>query len=109
MSKRKCIGPVYMSYPARDIGHWIGDKIFKIIASIACVFIWMGIHYVLLGVVNFNKNSFMEGATETSVEELFKTDGNLIVLGVISVGIVFWVFRSRIGSRRKRKKGKLHQ
>ena len=104
MSKRKTIGPVYASYPAKEIGDWFGDKIFKIIASIVCTCIWSGVYYVLLGVVNFNKNEFLEGATETTTEELFKTDISMVVLGITSAVVCIWVFRSRIGERSNRRK-----
>jgi hypothetical protein len=104
MSKRKSIGPLYTEYPARTISLWLGDKATKIIASIVSVLIWWGVYYVLLGVVNFNKNTFMEGATETTVAELFSTDTSKIVLGVTSVIICAFVFRTRIGDRQTRKK-----
>ena len=104
MSKRKTIGPVYASYPARDIGHWFGDKAFKIIAAIVCTCIWCGVYYVLLGVVNFNKNQFMEGAKETGVDELFKSDISLIVLGITSAVVCVWSFNSRIGDRSNKRK-----
>jgi hypothetical protein len=92
-------------YPARIISEWLGDKIFKIIASIVCTLLWSGIYYVLLGVVNFNKNKFMEGATQTTVAELYKTDGSLIFLGISSAIVCIYVFRSsRIGSDPRRKR-----
>lgn len=104
MSKRKCIGPIYESYPAKDIGLWVGDKIFKVIASIVATLLWCGVYYVLLGVVNFNKNNFLEGAEKTSVDQLFKNDISLIVLGISSAFVCIYVFRSRIGDRQSRKK-----
>jgi hypothetical protein len=107
MSKRKSIGPLYSPYPARTASHWLGDKVFKIVASIVCTLLWWGVYYVLLGVVNFNKNTFMEGATETTVMELFKSDTSMIALGITSAFVCIFVFRSRIGSRQTRKKGRL--
>ena len=104
MSKRKSIGPLYTLYPARVISDWLGDKIFKIIASIVCTLLWWGVYYVLLGVVNFNKNTFMEGATQTTVVELYKTEGSMIFLGISSAIVCVFVFCSRIGSSPKRKK-----
>lgn len=104
MSKRKSIGPLYTSYPARTMSLWMGDKVFKIVASIVCTLLWWGAYYVLLGVVNFNKNTFMEGAKETTVMELFKTDGSMIVLGITSAVVCIFVFRSRIGGRQTQKK-----
>ena len=104
MSKRKSIGPLYTMYPARAISDWLGDKTFKIVASIVCTLIWCGVYYVLLGVVNFNKNTFMEGASQTTVAELYKTDGSLIFLGISSAVVCIYVFRSRIGSNPRRKK-----
>ena len=104
MSKRKSIGPLYASFPARELGLWLGDKMTKVIASIVCTLLWWGVYYVLLGVVNFNKNTFLEGAKETTVNELFKTDANLIVLGITSVFVCIFVFRTRIGDRQIRKK-----
>jgi len=105
MSKRKSIGPLYTSYPARSISLWMGDIGFKVVASIVCTLLWWGAYYVLLGVVNFNKNEFLEGATETTVAELFQTDASKIVLGITSVIVCVFVFRTRIGDRQTRKKG----
>ena len=104
MSKRKSIGPLYASYPAREISLWLGDKMTKIIASIVSTLLWCGVYYVLLGVVNFNKNTFLEGAKETTVNELFKTDASLIVLGISSAFVCIFVFRTRVGDRQTRKK-----
>lgn len=104
MSKRKSIGPLYAEYPAREISLWFGDKVTKIIASIVSVLLWWGAYYVLLGVVNFNKNTFMEGAKETTVNELFTTDTSWIVLGITSAFVCIFVFRTRIGNRQTRKK-----
>ena len=104
MSKRKSIGPPYTSYPARTVSRWLGDKVFKIIAAVACSLIWTGAYYVLLGVVNFNKNTFFEDAEQTTVNELFSTDASMIVLGITSVLVSIYGFRSRIGSSRTRKK-----
>jgi len=104
MSKRKSIGPLYTSYPARTMSHWLGDKTFKVVASIVCTLLWWGAYYVLLGVVNFNKNTFLEGSKDTTVNELFKTEGSMIVLGITSVIVCIFVFRTRIGDRQTRKK-----
>ena len=104
MSKRKSIGPLYTMYPARIISDWLGDKIFKIVASIVCTLLWWGVYYVLLGVVNFNKNTFMEGAEQTTVAELYQTEGSMIFLGISSAIVCIFVFRSRIGSNPRRKK-----
>jgi ribose/xylose/arabinose/galactoside ABC-type transport system permease subunit len=104
MSKRKTIGPVYASYPARDVGEWLGDKIYKIIASTVCMLLWWGVYYVLIGVVNFNRNNFVEDVEELNVEDLFKHDISLIVLGITSAFVWIYVFRTRIGDRQTRKK-----
>lgn len=104
MSKRKSIGPLYASYPARELSLWMGDKVFKVVASIVCTFLWWGAYYVLLGVVNFNKNTFLKGATDTTVNELFGTDASLIVLGITSIFVCIFVFRSRIGNRQTQQK-----
>jgi tetrahydromethanopterin S-methyltransferase subunit D len=106
MSKRKTIGPVYASYPARDIGLWFGDRAFKIIASIACTIIWCGVYYILLVVINFNKNTFLKGSKDTTVNELFRSDISMMVLGVTSIIISIFVFRTRIGNRQTVKKSK---
>ncbi len=104
MSKRKSIGPPYTSYPARTVSLWLGDKAFKVVAAIACTLIWIGAYWVLLGVVNFNKNTFFEGAEQTTVNELFHSDASMTVLGITSVLVAIYGFRSRIGDSRTRKK-----
>ncbi|MFA6716353.1 MAG: hypothetical protein WCS27_13315 [Victivallaceae bacterium] len=105
MSKRKSIGPVYASYPAREVAEWFGDKIYKIIASIVCTLIWWGVYYVLVGVVNFHRSSFLEDVEDMSAAELFQHDASLIILVITTVLVWGYVFRfSRLGDRQTRKK-----
>lgn len=105
MSKRRRLGPLYTSYPAKNVSEYLGDKLFKLVASIICCIIWTGAYYVLLGVVNFNRKNFLEGAREMTTAELFREPVSLWILGGFFVIIFIWVFRSRIGESTKVKNG----
>ncbi len=105
MSKRRRLGPLYTTYPAKNVSEYLGDKVFKLIASIICCILWTGAYYILLAVVNFNRKNFMEGAREMTTAELFREPASLWVLGGFFVIIFIWVFKSRIGEKTKVKTG----
>ncbi len=96
---RRHLGPVYTSYPAREIGNFFGDKLFKAVATVICCALWTGIYYILISVVNFNRKNFLEGASDMSAMELFRTEGSLwTLLGTYFI-ILIIVYRSRIGEK----------
>lgn len=99
MSKRRQLGSVYTSFPAQSFSEWLGRNIFKMIASLCICLIWTGVYYVLLGVVNFNKNNFLQGAKQTTVDELFQTEASKWVLGIGMILLIIYVFRSKIGEK----------
>jgi hypothetical protein len=103
MAKRRHLGSIYTIYPAKTVGSWLGDKLFKLIATVIISFVWAGMYYVLIGVVNFLKNNFMAGAQQTTTIELYRTEASLWVLAITTLGITIYVFRSKIGERRKQK------
>ena len=104
MSRRRQLGSVYTSFPAKTMSEWIGHNLFKIFASLVVCIVWTGVYYVLLGVINFNKNNFLAGAKETTVLELFRTETSKWALAISMIILVIWVFRSHIGEKIKRKK-----
>ncbi len=104
MSRRRQLGSVYTSFPAKTVSEWIGHHLFKVFASLVVCILWTGVYYVLLGVVNFNKNNFLAGAKETTVLELFRTETSKWVLAITMVILVIYVFRSHIGEKVNRKK-----
>ena len=106
MSRRKHLGPVYESYPARELGEYLGDKLFKAVATVICWLLWTGVYYILIGVVNFNRKNFLENAKEMSASQLMQTEGSLWTLLGCYFVIMIIVFRSRIGEKTViRKKG----
>lgn len=104
MSRRRQLGSVYTTFPAKTVSEWLGHNLFKVFASLVACILWTGVYYVLLGVVNFNKNNFLAGAKETTVLELFRTEASKWVLAVTMVILVIYVFRSHIGEKVNRKK-----
>lgn len=104
MSRRRQLGSVYASFPAKTVSEWIGHNLFKVFASIVACVLWTGVYYVLLGVVNFNKNNFLAGARETTVFELFQTETSKWILAISMVALVIYVFKSHIGEKIVRKK-----
>jgi hypothetical protein len=104
MGRRKQLGSVYTSFPAKTLSGWAVHNLFKVFASLVACVLWTGVYYVLLGVVNFNKNNFLAGARETTVLELFRTEASKWTLAVSMVALVIYVFRSHIGEKVNRKK-----
>lgn len=104
MSRRRQLGSVYTSFPAKTVSEWLGHNLFKLFASLVVCILWTGVYYVLLGVVNFNKNNFLAGARETTVLELFRTETSRWVLAITMLLLVIYVFRSHIGEKVIRKK-----
>ena len=104
MSRRRQLGSVYTSFPAKTVSEWLGHNLFKVFASFVACILWTGVYYVLLGVVNFNKNNFLAGAKETTVLELFRTEASKWALAITMVILVIYVFRSHIGEKVTRKK-----
>lgn len=104
MSKRRQLGSVYTSFPAKTVSDWLGLHLFKLFASLIACILWTGVYYVLLGVVNFNKNNFLAGAKETTVLELFRTEVSKWVLAASMVVVVIYVFKSHIGEKVVHKK-----
>ncbi len=99
MSKRRHLGPTYESYPARKIGDFLGDKLFKAVATVVCCALWTGVYYILVSVVNFNRRNFLENAKDMSTGELMRTEGGLWTLLGCYFIILIIVFRSRIGEK----------
>jgi ABC-type multidrug transport system permease subunit len=106
MSKRRQLGSVYTTFPAKSLNEWLGRSIFKMVASLVICILWTGVYYVLLGVVNFNKNNFLAGAKQTTVDELFQTTASKWVLGIGMIVLIIYVFRSKIGEKVRHDKRK---
>ncbi len=104
MSLRRQLGPVYTEYPAKQVGDYLGDKLFKLVATIICCALWTGVYYIIIGVVNFNRKNFVENAEEMTTGELFATETSLWVLVACYIVIMIIVFRSRIGEKTVRKR-----
>lgn len=99
MNRRKHLGPVYETYPARELGEFLGDKLFKAVATVICWALWTGVYYILIGVVNFNRKNFLADAKEMSTSQLLQTEGSLWTLLGCYFVIMILVFRSRIGEK----------
>ena len=104
MSKRRQLGSVYTSFPAKTVSEWLGLHLFKLFASLIACILWTGVYYVLLGIVNFNKNNFLAGAKTTTVLELFRTEGSKWTLAISMAVLVIYVFKSHIGEKVTHKK-----
>lgn len=99
MSLRRKLGPSYTEYPARTIGDYLGDKLTKLVMSAICCAVWTGAYYILIGVLNFNRKNFIEGATEMSTVDLMKQEWSLWALLGSYILITILVFRSRVGEK----------
>lgn len=97
---RRHLGPGYTDYPAKLIGEYLGDKLFKLVMWIVCCFLWAGAYYILISVVNFNRANFQQGAKEMTNAELFVTPGGLAGFGFGCLIILFIVLRARRGEKR---------
>lgn len=97
---RRHLGPGYTDYPAKRIGEYLGDKLFKLVMWIICCLLWSGVYCIMLSVVNFNRATFLEGAKEMTLAELFLTPGALAGFGGGCLVVLFIVLRSRRGEKR---------
>ena len=97
---RRHLGPGYTEDPAKRIGEYLGDKIFKVIMWIVCCILWAGAYYIVISVVNFNRATFQEGAKEMTNAELYMTPGALTVYGAGCLVLLFIVHRARRGEKR---------
>lgn len=98
-NRRRHLGSTYTSYPAQAAAEFLGDKLYKLIASIICCALWTGVYYIAIAVINFNRANFLQGAKEYSTQELFMTEGSLLALLGCYLVIVIFVFRSRMGEK----------
>ncbi|QSH41566.1 hypothetical protein P0136_07360 [Lentisphaerota bacterium ZTH] len=101
MARRRHLGSVYTMYPAKSLSIWFGTRLYKLIAAFVCCAVFAGIYYVFIGVVNFNKNNFLHDSPKTTAMEMFKSELSLWIFFLACAAIVFWIFRTRIGERRK--------
>lgn len=102
---RRHLGPGYTDYPAKRIGEYLGDKLFKLVMWIICCLLWSGVYYVMLSVVNFNRANFLENAKEMTSGELFMSPGGLLGFGAGCFILLFVVLRARRGEKRMIRRG----
>ena len=99
-NRRRHLGPGYTDYPAKQLGEYLGDKLFKLVMWGICCLLWGGVHYILVSIVNFNRTNFLENARKMTNAELFVTPGSLCVFGVGCLILLFVVLRARRGEKR---------
>ena len=97
---RRHLGPGYTDYPAKRVGEYLGDKLFKLIMWLVCCILWAGAYYILISVVNFNRANFLEKAEEMTNAELYMTPGALAGYGFGCLILLFIVLRARRGEKR---------
>lgn len=102
-NRRRHLGPGYTDYPAKRIGEFFGDKIFKVIMWLVCCILWSGVYYIAIAVVNMNRVNFMEGAKPMTNMELYMTPGGLGAFGAGCLILLYVVHKSRRGEKKVRR------
>ena len=100
---RRQLGPSYTTWPARIVGDYLGDKLYKVIMTIFCCALWTVFYFVIVCVVNFCRENFQEGAVEMSNYQCFRTDLSMWILLATYVIIFLIVLRSRRGETVRRR------
>ncbi|MDD2480052.1 MAG: hypothetical protein PHS31_09190 [Victivallaceae bacterium] len=105
MSRRRHLGTVYESYPAKDFQSKIVVFIFKLVTMAVSCLIWAGIFYMSLAIVNFLRVNLLE-KEEMSLRALFESDGGQWTFWGMSILICVYILLSKIGSRKKSDRSK---
>lgn len=100
MSKRRHLGTVYETYPAKDFESFLVTVIFKIITIIVSSIIWLGIFWVGIGIINFLRVNLLE-LKEMPLEVMYRTPAGQGTYwgGVAVIGV--YVLISKVGARKK--------
>ncbi len=100
MSKRRHLGTVYETYPAKDFESFLLTLVFKIITIIVSSIIWLGIYWVAIAIVNFLRVNLLE-LKEMRLEAIFRSPtGQGVYWGMVAV-IIVYVLISNVGARKK--------
>lgn len=100
MIKRRRLGTVYTKSPAQNVEKWLIDNFTKLLFSIFISIMWMGILYVLIGVVNFLGSQMGElWEKDLPVSTIYNHPVALPVK-IIGILFIFWyVFRAKTNRR----------
>jgi hypothetical protein len=102
MAKRRHLGSIYDSYPAKNFESWLLIVIFKIIMLFVSAFVWLGIFWVALTIVDFLNVNLLEQKSIPHMQMFRSMLGRSIYWGgVVLVGL--YILFSKSGSRKKTK------
>ena len=104
MAKRRHLGTIYDSYPAKNFESWLLVILFKFIMIFVSSFIWLGIFWVGMTIVNFLSVNLL-GQQSVPQMQMFHSLGGQGVYwgGVVLIGL--YIILSKSGSHKKAKKG----
>ncbi|MDD3116361.1 MAG: hypothetical protein PHO45_03235 [Victivallaceae bacterium] len=105
MSKRRHLGTIYESYPAKDFESLVGVIFFKLVVMIFVCVIWTGIFFVGLSIINFLRVNMLE-KENSPLMALFESKGGQWSFWTGVVLIIIYILLSRIGSRKKSERSK---
>jgi len=92
--KRRTLGTVYTKYPALLVRKWIAENSSKLIFSVLGCALWMGLLYVLVGIVNFIGGRVAEmWERDLPVAEFFNHPYMAPVKLIGAVLVILYVFR----------------
>lgn len=100
MVKRRHLGTTYDSYPARDFESWLLVVVFKVIMVFVSSFVWLGVFWVGLTIVNFLNVNLLNQQDVPHMQMFRSTPGQGVYWGGV-VLICLYIIFSRSGSRKK--------
>jgi len=103
MPKRRKLGAVYDLSPAQSVRNWIGENIGRFCFTVVLCLAWVGVYYVILGIVAFLIENIQQSSNPPTAKNLMQTQASSIVIGIGMVFICIYVFRDLFLRKKKRK------
>lgn len=101
MPKRRKLGTVYELTPVRQLHNWIGENSGRFVFCIVLGIIWIGVYYVILGIVAFLLVNIQQVEKEVSAQSLIQTPASSAIIIVGTILISLYVFRDSGGRKKK--------
>lgn len=103
MPKRRRLGPVYELSPAQLVREWFIENIGKVMFTVVGWLIWIGVFYVILGVVNFLAVNMAIWEETRNVDEMMQGETSKLVIFIGMVVLTIYIFRDPMKKQRKKR------
>lgn len=101
MPQRRKLGTVYEQTPAQQLRNWIGENSGRFVFCIVLGIVWIGVYYVVLGIVAFLLVNIQQVEKEVSAQSLIQTPASSAIIIVGTILISLYVFRDSGGRKKK--------